>query len=169
MSQNNLNDFRKDGLDKIVNDVNVKMSNLFRMKDNNKLTLGQFVDCEFVNFNNLKEKLKNYPLVYTSDFNGDLNGKIILNIDTPLSINIARILMGDEINEVDEIVHASMNELLNIFSGNLITYFMEENIDIDIDVPVLKDYDFINSEAKKKIIFRYICNGEMIQFVMEVN
>ena len=156
-------------LDSLVKEINLNMSDLFKMKERGRIILGQFINSEVLNFNRKNDKVSIYPLTYMLDFHGELQGKIYLNLKPEIAIYLGGILFNEELISVTENVDEAMKEILNIFSGHLATFFHEHKYKIDIGVPSETDVNFLKTKVRKKILFRFTCKEHVLQIVMAIN
>lgn len=149
----------------IINRVSLKISHLFSMKEKERIVIGEFLNSEVISFNSLSHIVQKYDLTYQLGIIGDFGGNILLNLNHSLAEKIARTLFGGEEIQPED-VHTAMQELLNIFSGHLATAFNELGMDFDITTPEITEHDFVNKPAGRRILFRFLCNGEILQFVL---
>ncbi len=149
----------------IINRIALKISHLFSMKEKQRVVIGEFLNSEVLNFNSIGQTVQRYDLTYRLGILGDFSGNILLNLNGSLAEKIARMLFGSDEVQADEI-HAAMQELLNIFSGHLATAFNELGIDFDITTPELTDFDFVSGKTGRRILFRFVCDGEILQFIL---
>lgn len=149
----------------IINRIALKVSHLFSMKEKQRVVIGEFLNSEVLNFNSASQMVQRYELTYRLGIIGDYGGNILLNLNSSLAEKIARMLFGSDEVQPDEI-HTAMQELLNIFSGHLATAFNELGIDFDITTPEPTDFDFVTGKAGRRILFRFVCDGEILQFIL---
>lgn len=146
--------------------IKLKMAHLFSMKEKQRLVLGEFLNSEVMNFNEPAQGIERYNLTYGLDLLGSLSGRVILNLESSLAHAVAAILFASEGPISDEDMDVSMQELLNIFGGHLVTAFNELGHDLDIATPERTTEDFLSMEGVRRILFRFSCLGRIIQFVV---
>ncbi|MDH5718673.1 MAG: chemotaxis protein CheX [Spirochaetia bacterium] len=157
-------------MEKIKTKVTDKMAAFLQMKEKGRLVLKEFVRSEVVNFNDKTKNINQYPLTYELDFFGSIEGNIYLNITSEAALHITKSLFGHYLNDNPENwKEVAMKEILNIFSGHIITAFDEYNYDLDMGTPSSSTHNFIESKPRKKILFRFLSNEHIIQFIVEVH
>lgn len=84
---------------------------------------------------------------------GDIRGNIIYNTSIENAKKIAsKMMMGMEVNELDELAQSAISELTNMLTANAATEFSNINIDINISTPTLIQGEFIASASTDKVI-----------------
>ncbi len=152
-----------------IDSIVLSINDLMEIKDKNRSILGDYLSAEVVNYNGKSVPVKKHALTYINVLSGGFTGRVILNLEEPLAIFIASSLFMDELTVVDETVDAAMNELLNIFSGNLTKHFYQYNIDLELELQRKENYDFMHSKSRRKVLFRYNINSSLLQFILEVD
>jgi CheY-specific phosphatase CheX len=152
-----------------IDSIVLSINDLMEIKDKNRSILGDYLSAEVVNYNGKEVPVRKKALTYLNELSGGFSGRVVLNLDEPLAISIASSLFMDELTVVDETVDAAMNELLNIFSGNLTKHFYQYNIDLELALQRKEDYDFMHSKSRRKVLFRYNISNSLLQFILEVD
>ena len=67
---------------------------------------------------------------------GDLEGEVFYRFPKTTSINMVNIMVGMDLDSVDDFVTSAISEIANIISGNVLTLLSENNIKCDILPPV---------------------------------
>lgn len=87
--------------------------------------------------------LKTYPmltkgLVIVIGVAGDIQGRVLYDMNLQTALNVAGLMMGGEtIEQYDEMVASALAELGNIISGNAISQLNDLGFDFDITPPTL--------------------------------
>lgn len=149
----------------LVERVSLKVSHLFSMKERQRSVIGDFLSLEILNFNAPKQEVEKYGLTYRLGIIGEMGGFVLLNLSPKLAEKIACTLFATESVNAED-THTAMQELLNIFSGHLATAFNELGIDFDITTPEPVTEDFLKEQSGRRIVFRFICENEILQFVL---
>ncbi len=68
---------------------------------------------------------------------GDIEGRVILDIDTPTATAIASALMGGSVNDSPTVVQEAIFELANLVIGNAVTTLNDQGFRFKIAPPVL--------------------------------
>lgn len=150
----------------MLNKIKLKMAHLFSLKEKERLVLGDFMNSEVLSFNSPAESVKQYDLAYEIDLIGAIQGKVLLNLDSALANSVASALFGGEGEAAAEDVDAAMKELLNIFSGHMVTAFNELGLDADITTPEKFEGDFLSMREGRRILFRFACLDNIVQFIL---
>ncbi|MDH5716212.1 MAG: chemotaxis protein CheX [Spirochaetia bacterium] len=156
-------------IEDLIDKINHEMPPLFRLKERGRLVLGEFVNSNIFSYNKKDQQFKEYQLTYSLDFFGSLQGKIFLNIEPDIAVHITKLLFGDDLDDPISLVNEAMKETLNIFSGHLVAFLHEFNHDLDIGVPSPVKHNFLESKCRKKILFRFLSNDHVLQFLMEIH
>ena len=168
MTMANTNE-QETNIEKLIGQINKEMESLFLAKEKTRVMLGEFVNSDILSHNDKRKKVKKYSLTYELDFYGNFGGKIILNIESEIALYITKLLFGEEIEDPISYVNEAMKETLNIFSGHLVSFFEEYKHDLNIGLPKPTNYDFMKSKPRKKILFRYLSDDHIIQFILEIH
>ena len=156
-------------IEHLLNKMSKRMAVLYRMKERGRIVLGNMIKSEIINFNNKKQKVKKYPLTFTLNIFGTFNAKIYLNLKPRAARHLTKLLFSQYMKiKPKEWTNQAMKEILNIFSGHLVTFFDEYKYDLDIGVPSETNYDFITSKPRKKILFRFRTGRHVFQFILEI-
>ena len=68
---------------------------------------------------------------------GGVEGRVILDMDIPTALKIASIMNGEELNEVDDLVKATLTELANVVTGVAVTELHEKGFRFDLTPPAV--------------------------------
>ncbi len=68
---------------------------------------------------------------------GGVEGRVILDMDIPTALRIASIMNGEELNEVDDLVKATLTELANVVTGVAVTELHEKGFRFDLTPPAV--------------------------------
>lgn len=67
---------------------------------------------------------------------GDLQGQVILGMRLPIALDIAsKMMMGMEVNELNDLAKSAIGELINMIMGNAVTDFFNMDVKLDITPP----------------------------------
>lgn len=67
---------------------------------------------------------------------GELQGQVILGMKVPIACDIAsKMMMGMEVNELNDLAKSAIGELMNMIMGNAVTDFFNKDIKLDITPP----------------------------------
>ena len=122
--------------------------------------LGKEVNLKSIDLVVTPPKIKGY--VSFLNFIEDINGTIICNFDEKSAINIASAMNGIDIekienpDEMDELIEASLSEIVNMIGGKAMTDFDEFGIKCNITPPTILKGD--NLKLFEKSSFIYILN-----------
>lgn len=68
---------------------------------------------------------------------GGVEGRVILDMAIPTALKIASIMNGEELNEVDDLVKATLTELANVVTGVAVTELHEKGFRFDLTPPAV--------------------------------
>jgi len=85
---------------------------------------------------------------------GDIEGRIILDIDPPTAARVASYLAGAPVSETDEMVRETVCELANLVIGNAITALNDQGFSFKIHPPTIHtaDHGGKNSEDQESLV-----------------
>lgn len=83
---------------------------------------------------------------------GEMNGKVIINLNKANCVQIASQMMGGMEMQFDELSKSATGELFNMIMGTAATYFEKESIQINITSPTILEGNNIRVSQKEKII-----------------
>ncbi len=69
--------------------------------------------------------------------NGDIEGRIVLDIDAATAAKVARSIAGGEVGESDEMVRETVCELANLVIGNAVTSLNNQGFRFKVQPPLL--------------------------------
>ena len=86
--------------------------------------------------------------------NGDIEGRIIFDLDTPTAVKVAGILAGAPVTESEEMVRETVCELANLVIGNAVTTLNDQGFRFKIQPPTLHKADegFAGSEDTEALV-----------------
>jgi len=68
---------------------------------------------------------------------GDINGRVIYDMDIQTSLNIAELIIGEKRNSFDEMVKSAVGEFANMVTGRAISILAEKGYKFKISPPTL--------------------------------
>jgi chemotaxis protein CheX len=68
---------------------------------------------------------------------GDIEGRVILDLEPEIATKIASVLAGCEVSQTDEIVHETICELANLVIGNAVTSLNDQGYQFKVHPPEL--------------------------------
>ena len=85
---------------------------------------------------------------------GDIEGRIIFDIDPPTAAKVAGFLAGAPVPETDEMVRETVCELANLVIGNAVTALNDQGFSFKIQPPVVHTSDVgeSNSEDQEALV-----------------
>jgi chemotaxis protein CheX len=85
---------------------------------------------------------------------GDIEGRIIFDIDPPTAARVASYLAGSPVSETDEMVRETVCELANLVIGNAITALNDQGFSFKIHPPTIHtaDHGGKNSEDQESLV-----------------
>jgi len=128
--------------------------------------LAQGLDCR-TSIGNLSMEEEAYrrkgvaALVWVS---GDIEGRIILDLDPPTALRVASRLAGAELPESDELVRETVCELANQVIGNAITTLNDQGFHFRVHPPVLhtsEDGPKCSEDTEALVICVETCSGSV--------
>lgn len=101
----------------------------------------------------LKDKIVGEGVTITLGLIGDIKGNIIYVIKEEDGKKIAsKMMMGMEVDELNEMAQSALSELTNMLTANASTNYSEDGIVVDISTPVLLTGESINIKVNTKTI-----------------
>lgn len=85
---------------------------------------------------------------------GDIRGQVIISMSVDIACNIAsHMMMGMQVDELNDMAKSAISELANMILGNAATIFSKKGISVDITPPsVCKGNNLIISVTDSKTI-----------------
>jgi chemotaxis protein CheX len=85
---------------------------------------------------------------------GDIEGRIIFDIDPPTAARVASYLTGAPVSETDEMVRETVCELANLVIGNAITALNDQGFSFKIHPPTIHtaEHGEKNSEDQESLV-----------------
>jgi chemotaxis protein CheX len=72
---------------------------------------------------------------------GDIEGRVIFDIEAPTATKVASALAGSELQENDELVRETVSELANLVIGNAVTTLNDQGFRFKINPPEVHSAD----------------------------
>lgn len=82
---------------------------------------------------------------------GDVKGTVLYTFPENMTLEMVKIMVGMEMEEVDEMVTSALGEMANIISGNALTNLSAQNLVCDITPPEIVLGDVDKSAVTKSI------------------
>lgn len=103
--------------------------------------LGQSLGCEarIGDVSMEEEAYRRKGMAALVTINGDIEGRVIFDVDLPTATKVAGYLTGAEVEASDELVRETVFELANMVIGNAVTALNDEGIHFKIAPPSLHD------------------------------
>jgi chemotaxis protein CheX len=100
---------------------------------------------------------------------GEIKGQVIINLDLDVAKKIAsRMMMGMEVNELDEMSKSAISELGNMIMGNSTTLIANQGITIDITPPTLMVGKDINLSFNDAITIGLPLHSEIGDIIYDI-
>ncbi|MFB6344311.1 MAG: chemotaxis protein CheX [bacterium] len=120
-------------------------------------TLKQFIPDIEIERGELSVSESPFETVGTATYigiSGDLEGRVIYEMDRPTAVNIASAMNGEDLPGLNEMVRSTIQELGNIISGNATTELRQaaDNKEIEITPPSMivgRDTEISDSVSSK--------------------
>ncbi|MGL4524498.1 MAG: chemotaxis protein CheX [Spirochaetia bacterium] len=68
---------------------------------------------------------------------GSVEGRVILDMDIPTALKVASIMNDEDLNEIDDLVRATITELANVVTGVAVTELHENGFKFDLTPPAI--------------------------------
>ena len=82
-----------------------------------------------------EEEYRRKGMAATVVIHGDIEGRVIFDIEPPTATKVASALAGSEVQETDELVRETVCELANLVVGNAVTSLNDQGFRFKIDPP----------------------------------
>lgn len=82
-----------------------------------------------------EEAYRRKGMAATVVIHGDIEGRVIFDIEAPTAAKVASALAGSELAETDELVRETVCELANLVIGNAVTSLNDQGFRFKIDPP----------------------------------
>jgi chemotaxis protein CheX len=82
-----------------------------------------------------EEAYRRKGMAATVVIHGDIEGRVIFDIEAPTAAKVASALAGSELQESDELVRETVSELANLVIGNAVTTLNDQGFRFKIDPP----------------------------------
>lgn len=95
---------------------------------------------------------------------GDIEGRVIFDVDVPTATKVAGFLTGAEVEASDDLVRETVFELANMVVGNAVTALNDEGVHFKIDPPLLHDAEqgLVGSEDTEALVMCFNTdNGDL--------
>ncbi len=85
---------------------------------------------------------------------GDIEGRIIFDIDPPTAARVASYLAGSPVPETDDMVRETVCELANLVIGNAVTELNDQGFSFKIQPPTIhtSEHGEKNSEEQEALV-----------------
>ena len=118
--------------------------------------LGQSLGCEarIADVSMEEEAYRRRGLAALVSITGDIEGRVIFDVDPATATKVASFLAGCEIESSDELVRETVYELANMVIGNAVTALNDEGIRFHIHPPQLHadEKGFSSSEDTEALL-----------------
>ncbi len=95
----------------------------------------------------------NENIIVLIGLTGQILGSAVISFKKPIALQIASgMMMGMQVNELDEIAKSAIGELCNMIMGNTATIFSQKGINVDITPPTIFTGDNIELTIHKSIV-----------------
>lgn len=88
-----------------------------------------------------EEAYRRKGMAATVVIQGDIEGRVIFDIEAPTATKVASALAGSELQENDELVRETVSELANLVIGNAVTTLNDQGFRFKINPPQLHSAD----------------------------
>ncbi len=98
---------------------------------------------------------------------GDVEGRVLFDMDRPTALNIASAMNNEEITTLDDLAKATITELANMITGQAVTKLHELGFKFDLTPPAIFTGD--NMEISNQDVEALIVPMETPQGKVEIN
>ena len=98
---------------------------------------------------------------------GDVEGRVLIDMNQSTAINIASTMNGEELSELDELVKATITELANMITAQAVTKLFDLGFKFDLTPPSIITGD--NMQVSNADVEALIVPLEMPQGLVEIN
>jgi len=98
---------------------------------------------------------------------GDVEGRVLFDMDRPTALNIASAMNNEEITTMDDLAKATITELANMITGQAVTKLHELGFKFDLTPPAIFTGD--NMEISNQDVEALIVPMETPQGKVEIN
>lgn len=88
-----------------------------------------------------EEAYRRKGMAATVVIQGDIEGRVIFDIEAPTATKVASALAGSELQENDELVRETVSELANLVIGNAVTTLNDQGFRFKINPPQVHNAD----------------------------
>jgi chemotaxis protein CheX len=88
-----------------------------------------------------EEAYRRKGMAATVVIQGDIEGRVIFDIEAPTATKVASALAGSELQENDELVRETVSELANLVIGNAVTTLNDQGFRFKINPPEVHSAD----------------------------
>jgi len=100
---------------------------------------------------------------------GEMNGKVLINIDKESCLYIASKMMGGVMAEFNDLSKSAVSELCNMILGTSATHFASQGIGINITSPTLLEGRDMTVSQKEQVICIPINIAEGIKIIVNIS
>lgn len=98
---------------------------------------------------------------------GDVEGRVLIDMSRDSAIKIASTMNGEELNDIDDLVKATITELANMITAQAVTKLFELGFKFDLTPPSIITGD--NMQVSNADVEALIVPLEMEQGLVEIN
>jgi chemotaxis protein CheX len=143
---------------KYINPFLVAIKNVFKTMIDVPFTLG--------NPEIKKNRTPSFEISSIIGLSGNVSGCVVINLSTPVALQLVSALLGDEVTEIDEDTIDAIGEIANMIAGNAKTDFPGENNAISVPTVVTGKHEV--SYPSGLPIIAIPCETEAGRLVVEV-
>ena len=143
---------------KYINPFGVAIKNVFQTMIDVPFKLGQPALK--------KDRTPNHDISSIIGLSGNVSGCVVINLSTPVALQLVSALLGDEVTEIDEDTIDAIGEIANMIAGNAKTDFPGEDNAISVPSVVTGKHDV--SYPSGIPIISIPCDTDAGQMVVEI-
>ncbi|MEJ2638241.1 MAG: chemotaxis protein CheX [Desulfosarcinaceae bacterium] len=143
---------------KYINPFVVAIKNVFKTMIDVPFTLGQPALK--------KDRTPSFEISSIIGLSGNVSGCVVINLSTPVALQLVSALLGDTVTEIDEDTIDAIGEIANMIAGNAKTDFPGENNAISVPSVVTGKHEV--SYPSGLPIIAIPCETDAGQMVVEV-
>jgi chemotaxis protein CheX len=113
-----------------------------------------------------KDRTPTFEISSIIGLSGNVSGCVVINLSTPVALQLVSALLGDEVTEIDEDTIDAIGEIANMIAGNAKTDFPGENNAISVPSVVTGKHEV--SYPSGLPIIAIPCETDAGQMVVEI-
>jgi chemotaxis protein CheX len=113
-----------------------------------------------------KDRTPSFEVSSIIGLSGNVSGCVVINLSTPVALQLVSALLGDEVTEIDEDAIDAIGEIANMIAGNAKTDFPGENNAISVPSVVTGKHEVAYPSGLP--IIAIPCETDAGQMVVEV-